>query len=237
MTNFLRKNLFLFSVFSLLIALSSCQSPEVGKIMSEGKVSFDVTYPELDSNNVLIKFLPDEMEMVFKDNHYSHIWQAGLGLFKTGYYADCNKKEMSYILKLINVKYQSQFDPVGIEVLNGDYPEYTVKETGERKDIAGYTCYEMVVDFPGGELQPFSVWYTTHLKVKDVNWCNPLNKIPGVMMEYQLSRYDLTMKFTATAVFEEVINLEEFKVPKEYQKISNKRMEYKIRETFFSFQQ
>lgn len=237
MTTFFRRFFCILVIPIVLSTFHSCQTPEVGKVLSEGKVAYDVTYPELDSNNVLIKFLPDEMEMHFKENKYSHIWQAGLGLFKTGYYADCNSKEMHYILKLINVKYQSMFDTETIEVLNGDYPDYTIEETGERKEIAGYTCHEVLVEFPGEELKPFTVWYTTHLKIKDVNWCNPLSKIPGVMMEYQLSRYDLTMKFTATKVFEEVIAPDAFNVPKEYEKISNKRMEYKIRETFFSFQQ
>lgn len=215
----------------------SCQSPELGKILNEGKINYKVTYPDLDSNNVLIKFMPDEMEMLFKDNMYKHEWAAGLGLFKTGYVSDCNVQTMDYILKLINVKYTSQYTPETIDILNGNYPEYNVVKTNNTKEIAGYTCYEAIIEFPDGELEPFSVYYTTHITLKDPNWCNPLSKVPGVMFEYQLTKYNLTMKFEATGVFEEPVDLAGFTIPKEYEKISNKRMEYKIKETFLSFQQ
>ena len=57
------------------------------------------------------------------------------------------------------------------------------------------------------------------------------------MLEYQLTKYNLTMKFTATSVIEEQIDIKDFKIPSEFEAISNKRMEYKLKETFMSFQE
>jgi len=225
------------SIFLGIILLNGCTEPELGKVLSEGKVEFDVTYPELDSNNVLLKFMPDEMEMLFKDNVYKHQWEAGLGLFKTGYVSDCNKFEMDYILKLINVKYKSVFNQEGADKLNIAYPKYNLIKTENTKLIAGYTCHEAIVEFPGKEFSDFNVYYTTHLQVKNPNWCLPLKDVPGVMLEYQLTKYDLTMKFTANSILEEEVDLSSLKVPSEYQVISNKRMEYKLKETFLSFLQ
>lgn len=225
------------SILLGVLFIDGCEEPELGKILTEGKVEFDVTYPDIDSNNVLIKFMPDEMEMKFKDNIYKHEWVAGLGLFKTGYVADCNQTIMGYILKLINVKYKSTFDKDGISILNGNYPEYNFVPSTYTKLIAGYTCHEGIIEFPGKELPDFSVFYTTHLKITNPNWCNPLSKVPGVMLEYQLTKYNLTMKFTATSVIEEQIDINDFKIPSEFEAISNKRMEYKLKETFMSFQE
>ena len=102
----------LLAIFTLIFI--SCEVKEVGKPLSQGTIEFEVTYPELDSNNIVLKFMPENMEMSFKDNKYSHEWAAGLGLFKTGYVTDCTTKKMDYLLKLINVKYKSSYDAESI---------------------------------------------------------------------------------------------------------------------------
>ena len=73
------------------------------------------------------------------------------------------------ILKLINVKYKSTFDKDGISILNGSYPEYNFVPSTNTKLIAGYTCHEGIIEFPGKELPDFSVFYTTHLKITNPN--------------------------------------------------------------------
>jgi len=223
----------LLAIFTLIFI--SCEVKEVGKPLSQGTIEFEVTYPELDSNNIVLKFMPKNMEMSFKDNKYSHEWAAGLGLFKTGYVTDCTTKKMDYLLKLINVKYKSSYDAKSIITMNGEYPKFTLIPTSDTKEIAGYTCHRMIVDFEKKDLEDTEVFYTTHFALDDPNWCNPIKGVPGVMMEYSISKYDLTMKMTAVEVINKEIDLDDLAVPKEYQKIPNRRMEYKIKETFINF--
>lgn len=225
------------AAFTTLITFEQCSTPEIGEPVNQGIITYEVTYPELDSNNVLTKFLPDEMVMTFKGDKYKHEWVAGMGLFKTGYVADRDKGEMDYILKLINVKYHSIFKKdEGLVKLNEFFPPHKVKFSKETRIIAGYTCHEAVLEFEDPKLEPQSVWYTKVLPIKDPNWCLPISTVPHLMFEYAITKYGLTMKFTAKEVHEEEITDEAFIIPNDYEEISNNRMQYKLKETFMNFQ-
>lgn len=226
----------LIFLFVILLAFSSCQQKEIGKPITQGRIEYDITYPNLDSGNVLVKFMPDKMTTYLKNDVYKVEFVAGLGLFKTGYISNNINQTMNYILKLVNVKYQSAYDTSGVKGLNDGIPEYKVEFTNVSKEIAGYTCYEALIKFNNEKYPDFKVYYTNRLPLTSPNWCNPLHKIPGLMFEYELTKYGLTMKFTATGVYEEIIDDAEFKIPKDYEEISNKRMEYKLKETFMNFQ-
>ncbi len=97
-------------------------------------------------------------------------------------------------------------------------------QTNETKVIAGYTCKKMKVIPLDKKTAPFDIYYTDELDIKDPNFTTPFYKIPGVLMEYQLEKFGLEIKFTAKSVKQVPVDDKCFHVPHEYRKVSEKEM-------------
>jgi hypothetical protein len=207
-----------------------------GNAISEGTIQYKVTYPYLDSNNVLQRFLPAAMTMHFKNDKIHAEFLAGFGLFKTGFISDSKTMKMSYLLKLINVKYTSHYNQESAKILYSDFPKYKIVLTEETKVIAGYQCKKVIVDFIDEDVPDFSAYYTYDIKIKKPNWSSPLSEIDGVLLEYELEKYNLRMHLTADKIIGGEIADELLSIPKDYEEIPNTKMNNKIRETFQNFQ-
>ncbi|HXC03192.1 MAG TPA: hypothetical protein VNZ86_00495, partial [Bacteroidia bacterium] len=60
------------------------------------------------------------------------------------------------------------------------------------------------------------------------NWSNPYHEIDGVLMEYQLKRYGLELRFNAVSVSKASIDESIFTLPSEYKLISRAEMASKF---------
>ena len=70
----------------------------------------------------------------------------------------------------------------------------------------------------------FDIFYTTELKIDNPNFATPFHMIDGVLMEYQMKKFGLEMKFTAKSVKKEDIEDSIFELPVEYKAVSLEEM-------------
>jgi hypothetical protein len=84
------------------------------------------------------------------------------------------------------------------------------------------------VTFADNKTKPFDVWYTNELNIKDPNWTNPYKEIDGVLMEYQLKKYHLELRFNCTSVSKASIDESIFQLPSDYKIITPQEMEKKF---------
>ena len=87
--------------------------------------------------------------------------------------------------------------------------------TKQKKVIAGYNCNKVEVVPDDKSIPPFDVYYTDELDIKDPNFASPYKEIKGVLMEYQLKKFGLEMRFEAKSVRKELIEDKYFQVPVE----------------------
>jgi GLPGLI family protein len=91
-------------------------------------------------------------------------------------------------------------------------PEYN--ETGETKEILGYTCKK--VDVEMGE-DIFPIYYTNEINIEgNSNDSGQFPGIDGVILEYTVAQQGMVMKFTATEVKKQRVSDEMFGIPEDY---------------------
>ena len=104
-------------------------------------------------------------------------------------------------------------------------PGIFIKETGETKEIAGYTCKKAVVNCTDPLIKPFYVYYTNEILINDPNRHTPFKSIDAVLLEFQIKLYDINMRVTASHVRSGKISGKEFEITKDYERINKKTME------------
>ena len=58
------------------------------KNISEGTIEYDVTYPELDSGNIMLEMLPSTMVMQFKDGKFRSELKTAAGIIEMSVLAE-----------------------------------------------------------------------------------------------------------------------------------------------------
>ena len=194
----------------------SCSGVGSGDKVVEGRVEYDVTYPGLDPNNMMAAGLPDKATYKFQKLSTITEFSGMMGLIHISYISDGEKKTAKQTLNLIDKKYVSDLSFKQIVDVNKEFVK-DIKLIDGNKEIAGYKCKKAKVTLNDGTT--IEAWYTTEIGMDSINWCNPYSVIKGVMMEFQMVKYGVTMKLVAKSVIKEAIADKDFIVPADFKPI------------------
>jgi hypothetical protein len=124
-------------------------------------------------------------------------------------------------------KYKVEFDKADIDSINNAESALKLELTEETKKIAGYDCYKVkcTTKDANGAIINFDVFYTKTIKSPHVNWFGMYKEIDGMLMEYRVKRYGITMNFTAKTVSAEGADDEAFQLEGEYKDIPAAEMD------------
>ncbi|MDA9563881.1 hypothetical protein N9R81_04320 [Flavobacteriales bacterium] len=215
--------------------LYSCSGDLFHPKLAEGEIEYEVSYPVMDPDNVMADFMPKSMSLKFKDNKFITELSAGMGMFKTNFVGDCEKHEMTHLVKMVNKKYATDYNDESVRTLNEAYEDFTILETNETKTIAGYECKKMWVIFTQVDMPSFELYYTNDINIKDPNWGLPFVDIDGVLMQYEMKRNGIIMRLVAKNVSKSEIDDETFNIPLEYEDVSIAEMEKELDKLFETF--
>jgi len=229
----MKKKIFLLFFPLLLVSLglfihSGCNYFTTDKI-SEGEIKYEISYPN-SQDNFMTSIMPSEMKLEFKDNNTYAEMSGGLGMFSAAYSTNPTSKTLVQLVKIMNKKFAHVFDNKGIKDLFSEYPKINIEYVNETKEIAGYKCKKAIITIPDENLK-FDVYYTRDIQIKNPNWYMPYREIDGVLMEYQIKKYNIEMKLVAKSVSDVEIKDDVFQVPTDYKKISKQEMD----EMFLNF--
>ena len=104
-------------------------------------------------------------------------------------------------------------------------------KTNDTKEIVGYTCKRAIVKFEGNIKEEFSIYYTDEISIANSNWCTPFRDITGVLLEYEVRKYNYEMRLKAVEIVKEEIDNSYFDIPDDYESIGKEEMD-KIFEGF-----
>ena len=175
----------------LLLVIGSC-GEDNGKVADEGTIEFTATV--VDQANPMAGLAPSKMIIKFKNNKSCAEMSAGMGLFSTSFISDPEKKTLTQLVKLLNKKLSLVLNAAAIEKENAAY-KFDLTPLKGVKVIAGYNCQSAHVKMHDDFETEFDIYYTNELKIKDPNFANPFHMIDGVLMEYQMKKFGLEMKF------------------------------------------
>lgn len=217
--NSVKKLLLFLTLINLL--LSSCSDIFTGRT-TEGVIEYEVTYPDIKEKNMMVAGLPDKATYKFKDNNSVIVLSGMMGLLQMCYIANGESKEIKQTLNLIDKKYVSTISQDQLNSINSEYVK-SITEAEGTKEIIGYKCKKAkAVLTDGTEIE---VYYTTDLGNDDINWGNPYRGLKGTLMEFQLKKYGITMRLSATKVVQEKVEDAVFTVPSDFKKIHIKEQD------------
>lgn len=216
----MKKRSILFGIIGIVIWAAGCKQTDE-KFISEGEIVYDATV--IDQNNPMATMAPSKMTVRFKANKSCAEMSAGMGLFSTSFISDPEQKSVTQLVKILNKKFLSIQNESSINKENQRFPIELIP-TNETKIIAGYKCVKAHVIPKDKSTAPFDIYYTDELNIQKPNFTNPFYMVKGVLMEYQLKKFGLEMKFIAKSVKSDLVDDKCFQIPHDYKKVSEKEM-------------
>lgn len=214
----------------IFFVFQSCNITFFQKGIKEGTIHYDITYFVSDNENPLIALLPTTMTIKFKNNSSCGQIEGWMGIFKSSYISNFEKKTNSSLLKVMDKKYNFEVKFGEPSFGFDDIPGLKIIPTSDVKVIAGYKCKRAKITIEGAKLDTFSIYYTKDILINNPNWNNPFKSIDGVLMEFQASMRNIRMKCVASKVEGLKVPDSEFQVPAGYKTVNREDMEKVIGE-------
>lgn len=229
------KSVLVIAISLIVASCSDFKERVTGNRINQGTITYNVSYPYLDSNDIGLNLLPNQMTLIFRGDQYKTESVGGMGLFSAGFVSHNKDKTVDHYMKVISSKYVSRFTPKGLKHFFHNFPSYRLEKLDTNKKIAGYNCEATRVVFYNNVVSDYLIWHTKEIDIEDFTWCSPFPTIDGVLMEYKVQQEGLVLDFKASAVTKDSISMEQFKVPLDYTIVSNNTFIRKIEEAFVSF--
>jgi GLPGLI family protein len=134
------------SIILLLILTWSCKtSSESSNKISEGIITYNVSYFTSEKDNPIIALLPNKVELRFKDNNICLISEGYLGFFSTKFISKYKNQSSNILLKVLSNKLNYEFPKDEIAFLYNQLPPTQIEYTDSTKMIAGYNCKQAIL--------------------------------------------------------------------------------------------
>ena len=122
-----------------------------------------------------------------------------------------------------------------LPMIQREMPDYTIEKTGVTKYIADLPAEEVILHFTEDSIPDMTFYYTSEIKIENPNWCTPFYKVPGVLLQYEYTKYGMRMVFTAQKIEFRKIDDEIFTDFKGYKELTQDEMDEQMNEIFESF--
>lgn len=210
-----------FYCLLLVVTVVSCSDEGAfEKHITEGVIEYDVTYPELDSDNLMLEMLPSQMKMVFKKDKFKSQLKTGAGIVEMTVIADGEKKMLHNMVKLFSDRYVLSLDEKGAQKMTNVIPPFQIKYVDGVDTIAQAVCKRILIDFGAAKNESYIFAYTDEVDLKNPNWCTPYHEIDGVLLDYRIENYGMNMRLRATRISAEEVDDAEFIVDDRYQSLT-----------------
>jgi len=215
-------------IFSVLL-LNGCEQGEetnaTTNFITEGKITYKLSYPKFEENNIFTSMFPSEMTYKFKDNNTKNELKTKMAIFSTSLLANNSEKTITHLVRIASKYSGVVLDSAEIMEEYGKKPDgMIITPTDSTKQIAGYSCKHASVTFANDASGNFNIFYTTDIRIKDPNWCTPFYEVKGVLMEATINKFNLDMHMIASSVVAEEYPEEDFIITQEFEPITVEEM-------------
>lgn len=176
---------------------------------TEGVLTYSIDYPEAKDNFFLYHVLPKELKTSFK-NDVMELKIKKANMENTIIVDSKNKKIASYYN--YGEIFTSMLNDSDIQTVLNRHPKYKIEFTGKKDTLLGFDIKNAIAIDPKNPNQKIDIWYTEDIQVKNSNWFNGFQEIPGVLLKYSIEQYGLKMvfqanKFEAVTISDSIVSL------------------------------
>lgn len=196
-----------------------CDEIKLRGSRSECKIIYDITYPSATSSLVAEQLYPQEMIVYYKNDMIKTEISSPIGLMATDLYINHNEKTISQTLKNISSYQCIRLDTEETKKWCSVLPQYEITQRIDIRKICNRECrHATIKDMANGK--EFEVYYMEESGLLEDNWWNPMHKITGVLMSYDIEQMGMHMHLEARQIIEEKIPDAIFDIKPEYKQIS-----------------
>lgn len=193
-----------------------------------GKVTYSISYEGSQVDEATEGMMPKTMATYIGQGFTKNVLFTGMGKQTVIY--NLETKVKTAMIDMMGQKFAIESSEGDIEEELKNLPDADIETTDETKEIAGYQCKKLIINYKDAEGKPTSegiAWFTEELEVSsEINFdLKYFQNIKGVLMEYEMDMGNSTMmKFTATEVEKKKISSKEFEIPEEYKKVTREEL-------------
>lgn len=174
--------------------LVSCSSKE--ELIDEGTIVYSADYPNHRKNIFLYHLLPKEVAISFKDGKVRN--DISRGNFQNIMLFDCNKNQMAIYFQYGEEAFKTNLSPPEIREMLREQTQFHIRLTDETDTLAGFNVKKALAVNKKDKNDVVTLWYTEEIQLKNPNWYNTFNEIPGVLLAYSVDRFGIRMDYRAT---------------------------------------
>lgn len=202
------KRNFYFALFTVLSCLFSIAAL-AQKSIEEGKIVYEISFPENDFDEQTLAMLPTQSTMYFKGNISRTELSMAMGMENASIYDGKSGKVTTLTNMMGNKTYMTMDDTQD----KGTAEKPEIVNTDETKTIAGYLCKKSIMKMKDGS--SVELYHTD--KISSTMSGVPNSKeLGGFPLEFSINQMGFKMKFIAQSVAAEKVSDELFKVPSDY---------------------
>jgi len=207
-----------FLVPFCFILICSGFSVSAQQKLTEGKVVFEITYPDMELDQQTMAMLPGESVFYFK--HSKSRVEIKMAMGSTVVISDATTQTSTTLMDYMGNKMAIHMTPEDIEKEKHSKPASTVKMTEETKKIAGYLCSKaMIIPEDTTETSPYEVWFTREIEARN-SFRSTIEGIDGFLMEFKTRQNNMTMKMTCKSVESQNVDEVLFDIPKGFRPVT-----------------
>ena len=193
--------------------------------IDQGEIVYALSYPQFGEDNLIASMFPSTMSFKFKDNMTKSEMKTRMAVFSTTFVTDQTNKTLTHLVRVANKKSGLVLDSAEIMDLYAKKPEdMVITHTDSTKVIAGYNCKHARVELKDKPDSGFDIYYTDEIAIEDPNWCSPFYDIKGVLMEAQVTKFNIDMKIQATEITAAEYEPTEFAIDTDFEPITSEEM-------------
>ncbi len=206
----------LYFTLSALIPYGCKQ--EFAGFADQGVIIYDVEISD-DNTDIPGAMMPSELKTYYLSGKTATSITAGLGLVETRIISDPVLRQYKTLVSAMGQKIALVLDEAKVSNNLNDRIDLELTYTGREKQIAGFTCKEVVVKDSTDNV--FSIYFANDFPVKNVNWGTPFRDIDGLLMEYSMKFGNAVMSLRVKEVIMEKVDPALFEIPDDYQQIED----------------
>lgn len=208
-------------LFVSLVACTSVFAQWENKIM-QGKVVFDISYPNSKMDQQTLAMLPTQSIMYFK-GQMSRV-EVSMPMGTNVVISDHKLGEGTMLMDMMGNKMAIAMNKADMENERSSMPKPVVKQSSDTKVIAGHTCNKATVTQEGKDGKvSYDVWYTQDLLANN-SFASTVDGIDGFMLEFETIQNGMSMKISARSIEELQVDDSQFMIPDGYQRTTWKEM-------------
>lgn len=208
------------------LLLTSCGKSKI----SEGELTYDVTYPHMEVTGLMSAILPKEMTIVFQGTKMMTTISRGR-IFETKVITDEADNSIEMRLDFGDKKYFCVLSKAEIDELLNTQPSYDIKKTEEQDSIKGVFCSKYTVSSTDS-IQPGDAWFTEDFTVQKGAWFSAYKDLVGMPIIYDVERYGLLMHVESNAFSQREVLEDEFVRDPSLIEVDFKTYETEVQELF-----